>query len=257
MARSLLMMTLLLAYLLILFKDTSFVTFQVDVYASNDDDNDDNSVDDDDDDDHFNSSNNDNNNDNCTTMNVILGTRSFTEGTECDDTIIGVPVTAVSGGSGSILGDTLRGLERHDILQGSEGDDKLYGDEGNDELTASDGIDKLYGGPGNDLLQAGFGADLLVGGRGTNELYAGPDDDILIGGPDVNYFDCGEGNDVIVDFNPARGDTQADNCEVVLSDLGDKEFFSQGGVISSKLQALGIGSFEDPVDLEEIGETIN
>jgi Ca2+-binding RTX toxin-like protein len=61
------------------------------------------------------------------------------------------------------------------------------------------------------LLQAGFGTDLLVGGRGTNELYAGPDDDILIGGPDVNYFDCGDGNDVIIDFNPARGDTQADN----------------------------------------------
>jgi Ca2+-binding RTX toxin-like protein len=143
MARSLLMMTLLLAYLLILFKDTSLMTFQVDVYAVDDDDNDD----DDSNDDHFNSSNNDN----CTTTILILGTRSFTEGTECDDTIIGVPVTAVSGDSGLILDDTLRGLERHDILQGSEGDDKLYGDEGNDELTASDGTDKLYGGPGTDF----------------------------------------------------------------------------------------------------------
>ncbi len=37
-------------------------------------------------------------------------------------------MAAVSG-SGSILDDTLRGLERHDIIQGSEGDDKLYGDE--------------------------------------------------------------------------------------------------------------------------------
>ena len=222
--------------------------YQVYVYASdNDDDNDD---------DNDNIDNNDNNDD-CSTMNVILGTRSFTEGTECDDTIIGAPVTAISGGSGSILGDTLRGLERHDVLQGSEGDDKLYGDEGNDELTASDGNDQLYGGPGNDVLQAGFGADLLVGGRGTDELYAGPDDDILIGGPVANYFDCGEGNDVIIDFNPAKGDTQANNCEVVLTDLGDKEFFSQGGIAESKLQALGIGSFEDPVDLEEIGEEID
>jgi Ca2+-binding RTX toxin-like protein len=253
MPRSLLTMTLMLAYLLILFKDTPVMTFQVGVYASDDDDNDD----DDNDDDHVNNNNNNNNNDNCSTMNVILGTRSFTEGTECDDTIIGAPVTAVSGGTGSILGDTLRGLERHDILQGSEGDDKLYGDEGNDEITASDGTDKLYGGPGNDVLQAGFGADLLVGGRGANEFYAGPDDDVLIGGPDVNYFDCGDGNDVIIDFNPANGDTQADNCEVVLTDLGDKEFYSQGGIAQSKLQALGIGSFEDPVDLEEIGETID
>src|SRR5919106_5816552 len=240
MQRSLLTLTLLLACMLILFKSASVMIYQVYVYASdNDDDNDD---------DNDNNDNNDNNDD-CSTMNVILGTRSFTEGTECDDTIIGAPVT----GGESILGDTLRGLERHDVLQGSDGDDKLYGDEGNDELTASDGNDQLYGGPGNDVLQAGFGADLLVGGRGTDELYAGSDDDILIGGPVANYFDCGEGNDVIIDFNPAKGDTQANNCEVVLTDLGDKEFFSQGGIAESKLQALGIGSFEDPVDLEEIG----
>ena len=38
------------------------------------------------DDDHVNHNNN--NNDYCSAMNVILGTRSFTEGTECDDTII-------------------------------------------------------------------------------------------------------------------------------------------------------------------------
>jgi Ca2+-binding RTX toxin-like protein len=257
-------MTLLLTYLLVLFIDTPVIPAQVEVFASADNDNDDNDNDDNDNDDndndadHFsNHNNNDNNNDNCSTMNVILGTRSFTEGTECDDTIIGAPVRAVSDGTGTILGATLRGLERHDILQGSEGDDKLYGDEGNDGITASDGTDRLYGGPGNDVLQAGFGADLLVGGRGTNELYAGPDDDILIGGPDTNFFDCGDGNDMIIDFNPAKGDTQASNCEVVLTDLGDKEFYSQSGVVKSKLQALGVGSFEDPTDLEEIGKTIN
>lgn len=249
MLRLLFTTTLLSACFLILFEGTLVMTYSVIVYASDDDE-------DEDDDNHVNNNDNDNSNDNCSTMNVILGTRPFTEGTKCDDTIIGAPVTAVSGGSGSILGDTLRGLERHDIMQGSEGDDKLYGDEGNDELTASDGTDELYGGPGNDILQAGFGADLLVGGRGTNELYAGPDDDVLIGGPDINYFDCGDGNDVIIDFNPASGDTQADNCEVVLTDLGDKVFYSQGGIAQSKLQALGIRSSEDPVDLEEIGEAI-
>ena len=252
MPRSLLTVTLLLACVMILFGGTPIMTYSGYVYASDNNDDDDNNNDSD----HGNNNDNNDNNE-CFAMNVILGTRSFTEGTECDDTVVGAPVTAVSGGTGSILGDTLRGLERHDILQGSEGDDKLYGDEGNDELTASDGTDKLYGGPGNDVLQAGFGADLLVGGRGVNELYAGPDDDVLIGGPDANYFDCGDGNDVIIDFNPATGDTQADNCEVVFTDLGDKEFYSQGGIAQSKLQALGIGSSEDPVDLEEIGEGIN
>ncbi len=31
---------------------------------------------------------------------------------------------------------------------------------------------------------------------------------------------------MILDFNPAIGDTQTDNSEVVLTDLGDKEFYS-------------------------------
>lgn len=223
----------MLVSMLILLEGVSSVTFQV--YASNDN----------------------NDNDDCSTTNVILGTRSFTKGTECDDIIVGAPVATGSGGSGSLLGDTLRGLERHDVLQGSEGDDKLYGDEGNDELSGSDGNDQLYAGPGNDVLQAGFGSDFLVGGKGNDELYGGPDDDILIGGPGANYFDCGEGNDVLIDFNPAKGDTQANNCEVVLTDLGDKEIYSQEGIVKSKLQALGIGSFRDPIDLDEVGEEID
>jgi Ca2+-binding RTX toxin-like protein len=229
-------MMLMLVSLLNLLESTSSINYQV--YASDDD-------------------NDDDNDDDCSITNVILGTRSYTRGTECDDTIIGAPVAAVSGGVGSILGDTLRGLERNDILQGSEGDDRIYGDEGNDELTGSDGTDQLYAGPGNDVLQAGFGADLLVGGSGNDELFAGPDDDILIGGPGANYFDCGDGNDVIMDFNSAKGDIRADNCEVVLTDLGDKQFYSQAGILKSKVQALGIGSVRDPIDLEEIGEELD
>jgi RTX calcium-binding nonapeptide repeat (4 copies) len=232
------LMMMMLASLMILLEGISVITYQL--YAS-DNDND----------------NNDNDDDNCSITNVILGTRAYTKGTKCDDIIVGAPITAVSGGTGSIVGDTLRGLERHDVLQGSDGDDKLYGDEGNDDLTGSDGNDQLYAGPGNDVLQAGVGADLLVGGRGNDELYAGSNDDVLIGGPGTNYFDCGEGNDVLIDFNPARGDTQANNCEVVLTDVGDKEFYSQEGIVKSKMQAFGIGSIRDPIDLEEIGEEID
>jgi hypothetical protein len=40
---------------------------------------------------------------------------------------------------------------------------------------------------------------------------------VLIGGPSADYFDCGDGYDIIVDFNPAKGDTKAENCEVALS----------------------------------------
>jgi hypothetical protein len=44
---------------------------------------------------------------------------------------------------------------------------------------------------------------------------------------------------------------------VVLTDLGDKQFYSQAGILKSKVQALGIGSVRDPIDLEEIGEELD
>jgi Ca2+-binding RTX toxin-like protein len=190
----------------------------------------------------------------CDETNIIIGTRTYTKGTNCDDVIIGCPMTTTAG-TGCSTGDTLRGLERNDVLQGSIGDDSLYGDEGDDELTGADGNDKLYGGPDNDVLMGGIGSDLLVGDEGNDELYAGPDDDVLIGGPGADYFDCGEGYDIIIDFNAAKGDTHADNCEVVLSDLGSKEIYSQGSAV--KLQAFGIGSEKHPIELEDIGETID
>jgi Ca2+-binding RTX toxin-like protein len=202
-----------------------------------------------------NNNNNKNNDRNCSETKIIIGTRSYTKGTECNDIIIGCPIPTE--GTGCTSGDTLRGLERHDVLHGSVGDDTLYGDEGNDELSSSDGNDRLYGGPNDDILMASFGGDFLVGDKGKDELYGGPGDDVLIGGPGPDYFDCGDGYDIIIDFNPMNGDTHADNCEVVLSDLGSKEILTQGGIVKSKLEALGIGSQKHPIDLEDIGETIN
>jgi Ca2+-binding RTX toxin-like protein len=202
--------------------------------------------------------NGDNNNDSkCSETKIIVGTRSYTKGTECNDIIIGCPINRGTSGTGCSSGDTIRGLERHDVLQGSSGDDTLYGDEGNDELSSLDGNDRLYGGPNDDILMASFGGDFLVGDEGRDELYGGPDDDVLIGGPGPDYFDCGDGYDIIIDFNPANGDTHADNCEVVLSDLGSKEILAQGGIVKSKLEALGIGSQKHPIDLEDIGKSID
>jgi Ca2+-binding RTX toxin-like protein len=229
---------LLLALLPLLFSSFRFNPLMV-LYATNDD------------------SNGDDGDDNCHETNIIIGTRTYTKGTNCDDIIIGCPTTAATTSSNCSTGDILRGLERNDVLQGSVGDDSLYGDEGNDELTGSDGNDKLYGGPNDDVLMGGFGGDLLVGDKGNDELYAGPDDDVLIGGPGADYFDCGDGYDIIVDFNPAKGDTRADNCEVVLSDLGGKQIYTQEGIVKSKLQAFGIGSEKHPTELGDVGESIN
>jgi len=114
-------------------------------------------------------------------------------------------------------GDLLIGLEGDDVLQGSSADDSIRGDEDNDQLTGADGNDKLVGGDDADVIQGGFGGDFLFGGSGNDELYSGAGDDILFGSKGADYFDCGEGYDTIIDFAPIKGDTNSDNCEVVLT----------------------------------------
>lgn len=191
--------------------------------------------------------------------NIIVGTRPITLGTECNDVIVGCPTIASATGLGSPCGngDILRGFEKDDVIQGSIGNDEIYGDEGNDQLTGSDGTDKLYGGPGSDILQAGAGPDLLIGANGNDELYGGPGDDVSIGGKGANYFDCGDGNDVIVDFDPDKGDTQSGNCEVVLNRHGDMNIFVQSPKVKSQLEAFGIGSSHEEIDINDLGKTIN
>ena len=76
-----------------------------------------------------------------------------------------------------------------------------------DLIFAEQGMDRVYG---------GFDDDLIVGGSGSNHMYGDLADDVLKGGENSgpNYFDCGDGFDVIVDFNLARGDVTAGNCEI-------------------------------------------
>ena len=170
-------------------------------------------------------------------VSIIIGTSNTTIGTDEDDVIIGcsfltfvqsmqvvqvpnmsppeqlLPVTI----SDCRQGDLLIGLEGDDVLQGSSADDSIRGDEDNDQLTGADGNDKLVGGDDADVIQGGFGGDFLFGGSGNDELYSGAGDDILFGSKGANYFDCGEGYDTIIDFAPTKGDTNSDNCEVVLT----------------------------------------
>lgn len=146
-------------------------------------------------------------------INIIIANGNVTIGTDEADLINGCSYQKPECSQGVMID----GLEDNDVLQGSSADDTILGDEGNDELTGSDGNDRLFGESGKDVIQAGFGADLLVAGSGNDELYAGSGDDVLIGGKGADYFDCESGYDVIVDFNPTKGDTTADNCEVILT----------------------------------------
>ena len=170
-------------------------------------------------------------------VNVIIGTSNITIGTDEDDVIIGcsfltfvqsmevvqvpnmkppeqlIPVTITD----CRQGDLLIGLEGDDVLQGSSADDSIRGDDDKDQLTGADGNDKLVGGDDSDVIQGGFGGDFLFGGSGNDELYSGAGDDILFGSKGADYFDCGEGYDTVIDFAPTKGDTNSDNCEVVLT----------------------------------------
>lgn len=169
-------------------------------------------------------------------LNIIIGTTNSTAGTEDDDVIIGCSHLEPQCSQGSIL----FGLDGDDSLQGSTADDWVFGDEGNDKITGADGNDKLFGGSGKDLLQGGFGGDFLYGGPEDDELYSGPGDDVLIGGKGSDYFDCGEGYDTIIDFEPLKGDTKAENCEISLTHSpNDIEFSCYGdNLVSSAITQL-------------------
>jgi hypothetical protein len=78
--------------LLLLLLSTFKIGLIIVVYATNDDDND----------------------KDCDETNIIIGTRTYTKGTNCDDVIIGCPMATTTGGTGCSLGDTLRGLEGND-----------------------------------------------------------------------------------------------------------------------------------------------
>jgi Ca2+-binding RTX toxin-like protein len=82
-----------------------------------------------------------------------------------------VTVTDDDGGSASasktvVVGCTVVGTDRNDMLIGTKGDDVICGFGGNDFIAGLDGNDRLYGGTGHDLLLGGRGNDLLVGGPG-------------------------------------------------------------------------------------------
>ena len=111
-----------------------------------------------------------------------------------------------------VLNDQIFGKDMPDMIFGEQGMDRVYGGSGGDTVHGGPGNDQIYGEGDDDHLYGGFDDDLIVGGSGSNPL----GDDVLKGGENSgpNYFDCGDGFDAIVDFNLARGDVTAGNCEI-------------------------------------------
>ena len=117
---------------------------------------------------------------------------------------------------GSTFDDQIFGKNVMDIIFADLGIDRVYGGAGGDTIEGGPGNDQMFGEGGDDQLFGGFDDDLIVGGRGNNHLFGDIGNDVLKGGENTgaNYFDCGDGIDIIIDFNPARGDVTAGNCEI-------------------------------------------
>jgi Ca2+-binding RTX toxin-like protein len=117
---------------------------------------------------------------------------------------------------GGTFDDQIFGKDVQDIIFADLGIDRVYGGAGGDTVEGGPGNDQIFGEDGDDQLFGGFDDDLIVGGRGNNHIFGDIGNDVLKGGEDsgANYFDCGDGFDVIIDFNPAKGDVTAGNCEI-------------------------------------------
>jgi Ca2+-binding RTX toxin-like protein len=115
---------------------------------------------------------------------------------------------------GSTFDDIVFAKSGSDVVFVDLGIDRVYGGNGEDSVEGGPGNDQLLGENGADSLFGGFDDDLLVGGPGNDHLFGDIGNDILIGGPGANYFDCGDGIDEILDFDPAKGDVMAGNCEL-------------------------------------------
>ena len=134
--------------------------------------------------------------------NIITG-RGLIVGTNHVDYIIG-----------SFVDDIIFAKSGSDVVFADLGIDRVYGGNGEDSVEGGPGNDQLLGENGADSLFGGFDDDLMVGGPGDDHLFGDIGNDILIGGPGANYFDCGDGIDEILDFDPAKGDVMAGNCEL-------------------------------------------
>ena len=125
-------------------------------------------------------------------------------------------IQAIPNSSDGGLDNIIIGKDKPDIIFSDVGIDTVYGGEGGDTVQGGPGNDQIFGGRGDDHLFGGSDDDLIVGGRGNNHLFGDIGNDVLKGGENTgaNYFDCGDGIDIIIDFNPARGDVTAGNCEI-------------------------------------------
>jgi Ca2+-binding RTX toxin-like protein len=111
------------------------------------------------------------------TINSKIGDIAF----DLFDSVEGVELTAFDDiFHGSVIAETINGLNGNDDIRGAGGDDTMLGASGADTLNGEDGNDNLQGGADNDSLLGGNGNDTLSGGAGADAMNGGAGNDTYI-----------------------------------------------------------------------------
>ncbi|WP_299427110.1 Hint domain-containing protein [uncultured Shimia sp.] len=100
------------------------------------------------------------------------------------------------------------------------GNDTFIGSSGDDEVWAGTGDDSIEGGDGNDELVGEEGNDVLDGGTGDDTIYGDEGDDTITGGSGNDELHGGDGNDVFNVSATAGADSDDDELEAAVLDLG-------------------------------------
>lgn len=127
-------------------------------------------------------------------------------------------------GSGNSI--TLKGTDKHNIIETLEGDDTLDGGKGKDLLSAGDGDDIIIGGEGNDIL---------IGGRGADELFGGKGNDIYI-------YNKGDGLDTVDDSYTDNGSSGNSKKNDKQNSAGNDTLILEGGITAEDLLIKKEGS---------------
>ncbi len=160
--------------------------------------------------------------------------RDYIEGSNAQDFLVG--------GDGY---DVIYGLGGDDTILGGEGSDYLDGGEGSDSIMGEEGNDNLAGGKGNDMLSGGDGDDLLIGASGDDSLFgdAGRDRIISNGSGDLLFTDDDDApvQTIASAEVPANFESQGDAMERarIDSDLETLAHIEHGQKMFSEIAATG------------------
>jgi Ca2+-binding RTX toxin-like protein len=131
------------------------------------------------------------------------------------------------GGTLSLSGDFIEGLDGNDTIESSGGADTIYGGAGSDFISSQGGSDILYGEDGNDILSGGSGGDALNGGTGWDTAnYANSTASVQVVMYNLSYNTGDAAGDTFVGIEAIQGSGYAD---ILVGDFNANAIIGGGG----------------------------